>query len=225
MANENLKTALQSAGLQPDDLAEQIDVDVKTVRRWLYGALPYPRHRIRIAHALHTTERFRRRDFGHMDMEITIDDPKAYTQPWVARNKLPLRLMPPNTDLMEMIPSATEAAEYKKVFAAAGAHPDDFRHLDDLARFPFTTKQDLRANYPFGLFAVPRERLARIHASSGTTGKPTVVGYTRGDLDVWASVVAPAGFPSVILSPPPPLEEAGGTTYRATQVYHGYQPL
>jgi phenylacetate-CoA ligase len=79
---------------------------------------------------------------------------------------------------------------YRAAFDAAGVHPDDFRHLDDLARFPFTTKHDLRANYPFGMFAVPRERLARIHASSGTTGKPTVVGYTRGDLDVWAGVVA-----------------------------------
>ncbi|MBV8868017.1 MAG: phenylacetate--CoA ligase [Acetobacteraceae bacterium] len=79
---------------------------------------------------------------------------------------------------------------YRHAFAAAGAHPDDFRDLGDLARFPFTTKQDLRANYPFGLFAVPRERLARIHASSGTTGAPTVVGYTQADLDVWAGVVA-----------------------------------
>src|ERR687884_543806 len=79
---------------------------------------------------------------------------------------------------------------YRHAFAAAGAHPDDFRGLDDLARFPFTTKQDLRPNYPFGLFAVPRERLARIHASSGTTGKPTVVGYTQRDIDVWAGLVA-----------------------------------
>jgi phenylacetate-CoA ligase len=79
---------------------------------------------------------------------------------------------------------------YKAAFAAAGVHPEDFRELADLANFPFTTKQDLRANYPFGMFAVPRERIARIHASSGTTGKPTVVGYTREDLEVWASVVA-----------------------------------
>jgi phenylacetate-CoA ligase len=79
---------------------------------------------------------------------------------------------------------------YKAAFAAAGVHPDDFRELADLAKFPFTGKQDLRANYPFGMFAVPRERIVRIHASSGTTGKPTVVGYTREDLEVWASVVA-----------------------------------
>ena len=79
---------------------------------------------------------------------------------------------------------------YRSAFDAAGVHPDDFRDLADLARFPFTTKADLRANYPFGMFAVPRERIARIHASSGTTGKPTVVGYTKADLDVWADVMA-----------------------------------
>ena len=79
---------------------------------------------------------------------------------------------------------------YRQAFDAAGVHPNDFRDLPDLARFPFTTKADLRANYPFGMFAVPRERIARIHASSGTTGKPTVVGYTKADLDVWADVMA-----------------------------------
>ncbi len=79
---------------------------------------------------------------------------------------------------------------YARAFAAAGVHPDDFRTLDDLRRFPFTTKADLRAGYPFGMFAVPRERIARIHASSGTTGKPTVVGYTKGDLEIWADVMA-----------------------------------
>ncbi|MDE2008390.1 MAG: phenylacetate--CoA ligase, partial [Rhodospirillales bacterium] len=79
---------------------------------------------------------------------------------------------------------------YRAAFAAAGVHPDDFHDLPDLAKFPFTTKQDLRANYPFGLFAVPREQVARIHASSGTTGQPTVVGYTARDLETWAAVVA-----------------------------------
>ncbi len=79
---------------------------------------------------------------------------------------------------------------YRAAFDAAGVHPDDFRRLEDLRRFPFTTKHDLRANYPFGMFAVPRDTLARIHASSGTTGKPTVVGYTAADLDIWAGVVA-----------------------------------
>ena len=79
---------------------------------------------------------------------------------------------------------------YRHSFAAAGVHPDDLRTPEDLRRFPFTTKADLRANYPYGMFAVPRERIARIHASSGTTGKPTVVGYTMNDLDTWALTVA-----------------------------------
>ena len=79
---------------------------------------------------------------------------------------------------------------YKAKFDAAGFHPDDLHHLDDLAKVPFTTKQDLRDNYPFGMFAVPREQVARIHASSGTTGQPTVVGYTKADLNMWAKVVA-----------------------------------
>jgi len=79
---------------------------------------------------------------------------------------------------------------YRTKFDAAGVHPDDCRSLADLARFPFTTKADLRENYPFGMFAVPRERLVRIHASSGTTGKPTVVGYTQRDIDTWANLVA-----------------------------------
>jgi len=79
---------------------------------------------------------------------------------------------------------------YRQAFDAAGVHPDDFRDLPDLARFPLTTKADLRANYPYGMFAVPRDRIARIHASSGTTGKPTVVGYTQADLGVWADVMA-----------------------------------
>ncbi|WP_375595345.1 phenylacetate--CoA ligase PaaK [Algihabitans albus] len=79
---------------------------------------------------------------------------------------------------------------YRSAFEAAGVHPDDLTSLDDLARFPFTTKADLRDNYPFGLFAVPREQVVRIHASSGTTGKPTVVGYTRNDIEVWSQVMA-----------------------------------
>ena len=81
-------------------------------------------------------------------------------------------------------------AHYRQAFDRAGAAPDDLRDLADLARFPFLTKADLRDNYPFGMFAVPREEVARIHASSGTTGKPTVVGYTTGDIDVWAQLMA-----------------------------------
>ncbi|KZL26961.1 phenylacetate--CoA ligase PaaK [Pseudovibrio sp. Ad37] len=79
---------------------------------------------------------------------------------------------------------------YKDSFDAAGVHPDDLQSLADLAKFPFTTKQDLRDNYPFGMFAVPEEDICRIHASSGTTGKPTVVGYTKKDIETWAGVVA-----------------------------------
>ncbi len=100
--------------------------------------------------------------------------------------------------------ACTNVPHYRAAFDAAGVHPDDFRQLEDLAKFPFTTKQDLRANYPFGMFAVPREQIVRIHASSGTTGKPTVVGYTREDLGIWAQVVARSiyaagGRPGMIL--------------------------
>ena len=82
------------------------------------------------------------------------------------------------------------SAHYRQKLDAAGVHPNDFTGLADLAKFPFTTKQDLRDTYPFGMFAVPMDRVVRIHASSGTTGKPTVVGYTRNDLDVWTRMVA-----------------------------------
>ena len=81
-------------------------------------------------------------------------------------------------------------AHYRKAFDAAGVHPSDFRQLSDLAKFPFTVKTDLRDNYPFNMFAVPREKLVRVHASSGTTGKPIVVGYTQGDIDIWSDVMA-----------------------------------
>ena len=79
---------------------------------------------------------------------------------------------------------------YRRKLDAAGVTPDDLTALPDIARFPFTLKADLRDNYPFGLFAVPREKLLRLHASSGTTGKPTVVGYTKGDLDLWSDLMA-----------------------------------
>ena len=93
---------------------------------------------------------------------------------------------------------------------AAGAHPDDFDALDDLARFPFTTKQDLRDGYPFGLFAVPREQVVRVHASSGTTGKPTVVGYTARDIDTWAALMARS------------IRAAGGRPGDIVHVAYGY---
>jgi phenylacetate-CoA ligase len=83
-----------------------------------------------------------------------------------------------------------QVPHYRRAFDDAGLVPDDLRTLEDLARFPFTTKDDLRAGYPFGMFAVPRDKVSRVHASSGTTGKPTVVGYTHDDLDTWAELMA-----------------------------------
>src|SRR5262245_12699850 len=79
---------------------------------------------------------------------------------------------------------------YRSTFERHGVHPDDLRNLEDLAPFAYTSKQDLRENYPFGLFAVPREKVVRVHASSGTTGKPTVVGYTQQDIDNWSHLMA-----------------------------------
>ena len=79
---------------------------------------------------------------------------------------------------------------YRRAFETAGVHPEDCRSLDDLAKFPFTTKQDLRDHYPFGMFAVPRDQVVRVHASSGTTGRPTVVGYTKHDIETWSRVMA-----------------------------------
>jgi phenylacetate-CoA ligase len=99
---------------------------------------------------------------------------------------------------------------YRASFDAAGVHPSDLKTLADLSKFPFTTKKDLRDNYPFGMFAVPRERIARIHASSGTTGKPTVVGYTLKDIDTWADVVARS------------IRAAGGRAGDMVHVAYGY---
>jgi phenylacetate-CoA ligase len=99
---------------------------------------------------------------------------------------------------------------YHRAFDAAGIHPTDFREPSDLSKFPFTMKQDLRDNYPFGLFAVPREQLARIHGSSGTTGKPIAVGYTRGDIDMWADVMARS------------IRAAGGRPGMMIHVAYGY---
>lgn len=84
----------------------------------------------------------------------------------------------------------TNVPHYRKAFDDAGVHPSDLKDLSDLAKFPFTTKADLRENYPFTMFAVPQDRVSRIHASSGTTGRPTVVGYTSNDLNNWADLIA-----------------------------------
>ncbi|MGI8332418.1 phenylacetate--CoA ligase PaaK [Actinomadura scrupuli] len=99
---------------------------------------------------------------------------------------------------------------YRKKFDAAGVRPEDCRSLADLARFPFTTKDDLRDNYPFGMFAVPQEQVRRIHASSGTTGRPTVVGYTERDLDTWSTVMARS------------IRAAGGMPGHRVHVAYGY---
>jgi phenylacetate-CoA ligase len=101
-------------------------------------------------------------------------------------------------------------AHYRRAFDEAGVHPDDLKTLADLAKFPFTEKKTLRDNYPFGLFAVPREQVVRIHASSGTTGKPTVVGYTKRDIDTWADLVARS------------IRAAGGRPGDMVHVAYGY---
>jgi len=99
---------------------------------------------------------------------------------------------------------------YRKAFGAAGVHPGDLKDSADLARFPFTTKADLRANYPFGMFAVPMDDIVRVHASSGTTGKPTVVGYTKQDIDTWSSVMARS------------IRAAGGRSTDIVHIAYGY---
>ncbi|MFC5392133.1 phenylacetate--CoA ligase PaaK [Bosea vestrisii] len=99
---------------------------------------------------------------------------------------------------------------YRARFDEAGVHPDDLRTLSDLAKFPFTVKKDLRDTYPFGMFAVPQDKVARIHASSGTTGKPTVVGYTRNDIEMWATCVARS------------IRAAGGRAGDICHVAYGY---
>lgn len=104
----------------------------------------------------------------------------------------------------------SNVAHYRQAFDQAGIHAQDLKSLDDLANFPFTVKQDLRNNYPFNMFAVPREQVARIHASSGTTGQPTVVGYTQRDIDHWAHCVARS------------IRAAGGQSGDMVHVAYGY---
>src|SRR6185437_12306906 len=99
---------------------------------------------------------------------------------------------------------------YRQMFDVAAVHPDDLKDLSDLAKFPFTSKASLRDNYPFGMFAVPREQVVRVHASSGTTGRPTVVGYTAADVDTWASVMARS------------IRAAGGRPGHIVHVAYGY---
>lgn len=103
-----------------------------------------------------------------------------------------------------------QVAHYRKAFDDAGVHPNDLRELADLAKFPLLAKQDLRDNYPFGMFAVPREQVLRVHASSGTTGSATVVGYTKADIDMWSTVMARS------------MVAAGGRPGDVTHVAYGY---
>ncbi len=112
--------------------------------------------------------------------------------------------------LRSTLRAAYAVPHYRHAFDTAGVSPDDLTTLADLARFPFTAKADLRANYPFGMFAVPREQVVRVHASSGTTGKPTVVGYTRGDIDTWSEVMARS------------IRAAGGRPGDVCHVAYGY---
>jgi phenylacetate-CoA ligase len=99
---------------------------------------------------------------------------------------------------------------YRDRFDAAGVHPENLRRLEDIAKFPLTAKEDLRQNYPFGMFAVPMEQIVRIHASSGTTGKPTVVGYTKNDINTWSLLMARS------------IRAAGGGASDKIHVAYGY---
>jgi phenylacetate-CoA ligase len=106
--------------------------------------------------------------------------------------------------------ACSRVPHYKKKLDAAGVHPADLRELQDLDKFPFTTKDDLRQNYPFGMFAVPMAEIVRVHASSGTTGKPTVVGYTKGDIETWSLLMARS------------IRAAGGRSTDKIHVAYGY---
>ena len=106
--------------------------------------------------------------------------------------------------------SYSNVGHYQRAFDEAGVRPDDLQSLDDLSKFPFLVKEHLRENYPFNMFAVPREEVVRVHASSGTTGKATVVGYTQGDIDTWSTVMARSIF------------AAGGRPGDVTHVAYGY---
>ncbi|HEY4171633.1 MAG TPA: phenylacetate--CoA ligase PaaK [Rhodopila sp.] len=113
--------------------------------------------------------------------------------------------------MRDVVRRAYEAVpHYRSRFDAAGVHPDDLRRLEDISRFPLTAKEDLRQNYPFGMFAVPMDRIVRIHASSGTTGKPTVCGYTKNDIDTWSLLMARS------------IRAAGGRASDKIHVAYGY---
>lgn len=137
-------------------------------------------------------------------------DPRAALEPIERASADELRALQLERLRWSLAHAYANVAHYRRSFDAAGVHPDDLRTLADLAKFPFLVKQDFRANYPFGLFAVPRERIVRLHASSGTTGKPTVVGYTARDIDTWANLVARS------------IRAAGGRPGDIVHVAYGY---
>src|SRR5271166_3496046 len=122
---------------------------------------------------------------ARLDAATFMFDPDAETMPRAALAALQ------TSRLKRMLDYAyTNVPQYRQKFDAAGVKPGDFRSLANITLFPFALKADLRDNYPFGMFAVPRETLVRVHASSGTTGKPTVVGYTKGDVARWSELMA-----------------------------------
>jgi phenylacetate-CoA ligase len=135
---------------------------------------------------------------------VTATDPVEHASPGELRMLQLDRLRTVIRNAYEHVP------HYRTSFDAAGMHPDDLRGFPDLARFPLTTKEDLRQNYPFGMFAVPMDQIVRIHASSGTTGKPTVVGYTKADIDTWSMLMARS------------IAAAGGRASDKIHVAYGY---
>src|SRR5215470_6856673 len=125
------------------------------------------------------------RELAMAVQEVFKFDPAAETMP---RDKL--RVLQTERARRTLDHAYANVPHFKKAFDKAGVKPADLKSVDDIARFPFTLKTDLRDNYPFGMFAMPREKLLRLHASSGTTGKPTVVGYSKADLDTWTDLMA-----------------------------------
>ena len=139
-----------------------------------------------------------------------MSDPRAELEPIETASRDEIQALQLERMRWSLARAYGNVAHYRRKFDEAGVHPDDLKVLSDLAKFPFTVKTDLRDNYPFGMFAVPREQVVRIHASSGTTGKPTVVGYTEKDIDTWSNVMARS------------IRAAGGRPGDIVHVAYGY---
>ena len=137
-------------------------------------------------------------------------DPRSHPEPIETASRDELAALQLERMKWSLAHAHDNVPHYRQAFEKAGVHPDDLTDLADLAKFPFTVKTDLRDNYPFGMFAVPREKVVRIHASSGTTGKPTVVGYTEKDIDTWSTVMARS------------IRAAGGRPGDIVHVSYGY---